>query len=163
MCTACIQAKHTQQIIKVKNKRTTQPFELRYSNVCGPFSMPTIAGHHDYILFIHDYTRFTSVSVLSEKKSNICTSTHQSFQPQVNSIGSKVNQFRADHGRRQYENKTFHQVLAAGGTIKEPFPIYTHHEYTVVRLVFPIWPRMTVYEKIQLHTWIWYYNRLVDR
>ena len=34
MCTACIQAKHKQKIIKVKTKRTTKPFELIHSEVC---------------------------------------------------------------------------------------------------------------------------------
>ena len=53
MCTACIQAKHKQKIIKVKTKRTTKPFELLHSDMCGPFSMPTSTGHRYYILFIN--------------------------------------------------------------------------------------------------------------
>jgi len=80
MYTACIQAKHKQKIIKVKTKRTTKPFELIHSNVCGPFSTPTSAGHRYYILFIDYYTRYTSVWVLPDKKSKTCTSAYQSFQ-----------------------------------------------------------------------------------
>jgi len=45
MCIACIQAKHKQKINKVKTKRTTKAFELIHSDVCGPFSTPTSAGH----------------------------------------------------------------------------------------------------------------------
>jgi len=80
MCTACIQAKNKQKIIEVKTKRTTKPFELVHSDVCGPFSMPTTAGHRYYILFIDDYTRYTSVWVLPDKESKTCTSAYQSFQ-----------------------------------------------------------------------------------
>jgi len=73
MCTACIQAEHKQKIVRVKTKHTTKPFELIHSDVCGPFSTPTSAGHRYYILFINDYTRYTSVWVLPDKKSNTCT------------------------------------------------------------------------------------------
>jgi hypothetical protein len=48
MCTACIQAKHKQKLIKVKTKRTTKPFELVHLDVGGAFSMPTAAGHYYY-------------------------------------------------------------------------------------------------------------------
>jgi len=33
----------------------------------------------------------------------------------------------------------------------------------IVRPYIRIWPRMRVYEKIRLHTWMWSYNRVVDR
>ena len=32
-----------------------------------------------------------------------------------------------------------------------------------VRSYIRIWPCMRVYEKIRLHTWMWYYNRVVGR
>jgi hypothetical protein len=80
MCTACIKAKHQQEMIKVKSKRTTKIFELVHSEVCGPFSTPTSTGHRYYILFNQDYTRYTSVWVITDKKSITCTSVYQSFQ-----------------------------------------------------------------------------------
>jgi hypothetical protein len=90
MCTACIQAKHKQKIIKVKTKHTTKPFELVHSNVCGPFSMPTSACHHYYILFINDYTGYTSFWVLPDKKSKTWTSAYQSFEARVDSMRYKI-------------------------------------------------------------------------
>jgi hypothetical protein len=107
MCTACIEAKHKQKIIKVKTKRTTKPFELIHSDVCGSFSTPTSAGHHYYILFIDDYTRYTSIWVLPDKKSKTCTSAYQSFQAQVDSMGYEVERFRCDNGRGEYTIMTF--------------------------------------------------------
>jgi len=116
MCTAYIQAKHKQRIINVKTKRTTKPIELVHSDVCGLFSTPTSAGHHYCILFIDDYTCYTSVSVLPDKKSKTCTWAYQSFQARVDSMGYKVKRFWCYNCRGEYNNKTFRQVFAACGT-----------------------------------------------
>ena len=78
MCTACIQAKHKHKIIKVKTKHTTKQLELVHSDVCGPFSTPTRAGHRFYILLINDYTRYIFVWALPDKKSKTCTSAYHS-------------------------------------------------------------------------------------
>jgi len=107
MCTACIQAKHKDKIIKVNTKCTTKPFELVHSDVCGQFSTPTSAGECYCILFIDDYTRYTSVWVLPDNKSNTSTSAYQSFQARVDSMGYKATQLRCDNGRGEYDNKTF--------------------------------------------------------
>jgi len=126
MCTSCIQAKRKQKIINVKTKHTTKPFELIHSDVCGRFSTPTSAGHHYYILFIDHYTRYTSIWVLPDQKSNTCTSAYQSDQARVDSMGYEVKQFRCDTGRGEYLNKTFRLVLASRGTTYEPCPPYAH-------------------------------------
>ena len=76
MWTACIQAKHQQEIIKVKTKGITKPFEPRHSDVCGPFSMPTSTGHCHHILSIDGYTRYTFVCVLRDMISKTCTSAY---------------------------------------------------------------------------------------
>ena len=53
------------------------PFILVHSDVCGPFSTPTSASHCYYILqFIDDYTCYTIVWVLPDKKSKTCTSAY---------------------------------------------------------------------------------------
>jgi len=38
-----------------------------------------------------------------------------------------VKRFQCDNGRREYDNKTFRQVLAARGTTYEPCPPYTQN------------------------------------
>ena len=55
MCDVCVQAKHKQKFIRTKVTRTTKPFELVHSDVCGPFATPTLSGnYHYFILFIDD-------------------------------------------------------------------------------------------------------------
>jgi hypothetical protein len=43
-------------------------------------------------------------------------------------MGYEVKRFRCDHGRREYDNKTFQLVLAARGTTYKPCPPYAHHK-----------------------------------
>jgi hypothetical protein len=128
MCTVCIQAKHKQKFIKVPVKRTTKPFELVHSDVCSPFSTPTLGDNRYYILFIDDYTRYTSVWLLPTKKAKTCTSAYQSFQAGVDSMGYEIKRFRSDKGRGEYDNKTFRYVLVARGTTYEPCSPYAHHK-----------------------------------
>jgi hypothetical protein len=77
-----------------------------------------------YILFIDDYTWYTSVWLLRNIKPNTCTSTYQAFQARVDSMGNEIKGFRCDNGREEYDNKTFRYVLAAHGTTHEPCPPY---------------------------------------
>jgi len=135
MCTVCIQAKHIQKSIKVPVKRTTKPLELVHSDVCGPFSTPTLGDNRYYILFIDDYTRYTSVWLLPIKKAKTCTSTYQSFQARVDSMGYEIERFRCDNGLGEYDNKTFRYVLAARGTTYEPCPPYARHKIGVAERI----------------------------
>ena len=90
MCTVCMQAKHKQRFIKVPGKGTTKPFELVHSDVCGPFSTPTFGDNRYYILFIEDYTWYTFVWLLRNKNAETCTSTSQSFQARLYSMGYEI-------------------------------------------------------------------------
>jgi len=122
------EAKHKQRFIRVPVKRTTKPFELVHSDVCSPFSTPTLEDNRYYILFIDDYTRYTSVWLLPNMKAKTCTSAYQSFQARVDSMGYEIMRFRCDNGWGEYDNKTFRYVLVARGTTYEPCPPYAHHK-----------------------------------
>jgi len=128
MCTVCIQAKLKQRFIQVPVKRTTKPFQLVHSDVCSPFSTLTFGDNRYYILFIDDYTRYTSVWLLPNKQAETCTSAYQSFQAPVDSLGYEIKRFRCDNGQGEYDNKTFRYVLMARGTTHEPCPPYAHHK-----------------------------------
>jgi len=128
MCTVCIQAKHKGRLIRVPVKCTTKHFELVNSDVCCPISTPTFGANRYYIPFIHDYTRYTSVWQLPNKTAEPCTSALKSFQAQVNSLWYKFEQFWWDHGRWEYDHKTFWSDLMVRGTAYEPWPLYAQHE-----------------------------------
>jgi len=140
MCTVCIQAKHKQKFIKVPVKSTMKPFELVHWDVCGPFSTPTFGDNRYYILFIDDYTRYTSVWLFPNKRAKTCTSAYQSFQAWVDSMGYEIKQLRCDNGQGEYEIETFRYVLAARGTTYRPCPPYAHHKNVVAELVLATGP-----------------------
>jgi len=133
MCTVCIQAKHKQKFIKVPVKHTTKPFELVNSDMCGPFSTPTLGDNRYNILFIDDYTRYTSVWQLTNKKGKSCTSAYQSFQAQVDSMGYEIKRFQCDNGWGEYSNETFRYVLVAHGITYKLFPPYAHPKNGVAK------------------------------
>ena len=135
MCTVCIQAKHKQNLIRVTVKGTSKPFELVHSDVCGPFSTPTFGGNKHFILFVDNYTRFTFVWMLPDKKSETCTTAYKAFQARVAAMGqgNQIKRFRCDNGRGEYDNKTFRSVLTTSGTTYEPCPPYSHHKKKSLR------------------------------
>jgi hypothetical protein len=137
MCTVCIQAKHKQRFIKVPVKRTMKPFQLVHSDVCSPFFTPTFGDNRYYILFIDDYTRYTSLWLLPNKNAETCTSAYQSFQARVDSMGYEIKRFRCDNGQGENNNKTFRYVLAARGTTYEPCPPYAHRKNRVAKRMIP--------------------------
>jgi len=132
MCTAFIQAKHKQKIIKLKTKRTTMLFEHIHSDVYEPFSRPTTAGHHYYLLIITNYPCYTSVWVLPDTNSKTCTSAYQSFQARVDARRYEGEKCRCDNGCIEYCNETFQLALTAWGTTYQPCLPYAHHWNGVV-------------------------------
>jgi hypothetical protein len=80
MCTVCIQVKHKQRLIRVPVKSSTKPLELQHFDVCSPFSTATFGVNRYYILFIDNYTRYTSIWLLLNNKAETYTYAYQSFQ-----------------------------------------------------------------------------------
>jgi hypothetical protein len=130
ICDVCTQAKHKQKFIRTKVRRVTKPYELVHSDTCGPFGTPTKAGHLHYILFIDDYTRWTTVYLLPDKKQETCIAAYQHFQAKVDAYnkGYKIKRFRCDNGRGEFDNKLFRILLASRGTALEFCPPYAHHK-----------------------------------
>jgi len=81
--TVCIQAKHKQRFIRAPVKLTLKPFKLVHSDVWDPFSTSTFGDNRHYILFIDDYTRYTSLWLLPNAIAKTCMSAYQSFQARV--------------------------------------------------------------------------------
>jgi hypothetical protein len=131
-CTVSIQAKHKQRFVTVPVKRTTKPFELVHCDVCGPFSTPTFRDNRRYLLFIHDYTRYTFVWLLTHKQGNTCTSAYQSYQARVDSMRYGMKRFKCDNSQGEYNNKTFRFVLATRGNTNSPCRPNPHHKNGVV-------------------------------
>jgi len=90
LCTVCIQAKHKQKLVEVPVKSTMKLFELVHSDVCSPYLTPTFGEKRQYIIFINNYRKFTWGWPLRTRNAETCTSTYQSTEARVDSIGYEM-------------------------------------------------------------------------
>ena len=61
-------AAHDDTYINVNIRcRSTQPFEIMYSDVSGIVPVSSIGESHYYVIFIHDFTRMTWILFIKEK------------------------------------------------------------------------------------------------
>jgi len=81
-----------------------------------------------YILFFDDYTRWTTVYLLPDKKQETCIAAYQHYQAKVDARGYNIKRFRCDNGRGEYDNRLFRMLLATRGTALEFCPPYAHHK-----------------------------------
>ena len=82
ICDICIQAKHKDRPLRIAVKRTTQPFELIHSDVCGPFKHSALGTYRYYIIFVCDYTRWAEIFLLPGTKSEWCSSAFITLRSQ---------------------------------------------------------------------------------
>jgi len=107
ICKVCIQAKLKRKIICVPVQRTTTPFELVHSDLCGPLAVRLSGSAQYFMVYIDDYFRHTESTVLPDKCAEICTAAFQWFQAKVDGWGYDIQRFRSDNGSGEYNNKTF--------------------------------------------------------
>jgi len=72
LCEVCMLAKHQRKIIWVPVQYTTTPFELVHSDTCGPFTIESFVKALYFIIFVDDYSRYTHVYILCDKKAETC-------------------------------------------------------------------------------------------
>jgi hypothetical protein len=127
-CDTCIQAKHQQKFQRsVPSTRSTVPFELIHSDLCGPLNH-SVGGASYYIVYIDDCTRWTEVYPLIGKTAAEITAKFQHFKAWVETQGRRIKRFRCDNGRGEYNNALFLEILASSGITYEPAPPYTQHK-----------------------------------
>jgi hypothetical protein len=57
-CATCLAGKQRHEDIPCfRTNRATQPLELVYTDVCGPFCTKSLSGARYFLLFIDDYSR----------------------------------------------------------------------------------------------------------
>jgi len=112
ICEVCIQAKLKRKIIRVPVQRTTTPFELVHSDLCGVCAVRSSGGAWYFIVYIDDYSRHAEITILPDKCAETCTAAFQWFQAKVDGWGYDIQRFRSDNGSGEYNNKTFRSILA---------------------------------------------------
>jgi len=127
LCLTCVHTKQQQHVIGTKTSRTSTPFELVHSDICGPMKQ-CIGGVQYYIIYIDDCTRYTEVYFLITKTAEEISAKFQHYQAGVEKQGFNIKRFRSDNGSGEYKNSTFLGLLAEKGITFEPSPLYTQHK-----------------------------------
>ena len=128
-CITCVQAKQQRSYNRKPVEKTTQPFHLLHSDLCGPLAL-SHSGYRYFILYIDDFSRSTWVYFLRSKKAEEAVSVFQQFQAMVDTQypAYTIRRFRCDNGRGEYDNTFFRGILHVRGISFEPSPPYTQHK-----------------------------------
>jgi transposase InsO family protein len=127
-CEVCIKAKQKRKIVRIPVKPTTTPYELVHSDVCGAFATPSLGGKRYFIVFVDDFSRYTEVFLLADKRAETCTAAFQQYQAKAKARGFDVKRFRCDNGKGEYDNNLFRSILRINGISFEPSPPYAQHK-----------------------------------
>jgi transposase InsO family protein len=127
LCQTCIQTKQQQRVAHTQSSRTSVPFELIHSDLCGPIK-GSIGGNQYYIVYIDDCTRYTEVYFLVTKSAEEISAKFQNYQAWVEARGFHIKRFRCDNGSGEYNNSMFLGLLGEKGIAYEPAPPYTQHK-----------------------------------
>jgi len=127
LCPTCVHTKQQQHVIRTKASRTSTPFELVHSDLCGPMKH-SIGGAQYYIIYIDDCTRYTEVYFLITKTAEEISAKFQHYRAWVEAQGFHIKRFRSDNGSGEYSNSVFLGLLGEKGITFEPSPPYTQHK-----------------------------------
>ena len=74
VCEGCLYRKISHKSFSPSSTNITKPLQLVHSDLCGPFSIPSMSGATYFITFIDNTTRFTVLSPSPLLKLNISQS-----------------------------------------------------------------------------------------
>ena len=133
LCESCIRAKATHALPKTSTTsgRTVKtPLELVHSDVCGPFSQPSLTQDLYYVVFVDDYTHYMAVYPVKQKSDVYeCARSYflQSERFFHNRGGYKPVTFRTDNGG-EYMSSQLQQFLKAQGITHQTTVAYNSHQ-----------------------------------
>ena len=133
ICEACARGKATRSLPK---KSTTDsitvraPLELVHSDVCGPFSQPSLTDDRYFVVIVDDYTHYMTVYPIAAKSAvPVCISdfilrAERFFH---NRGGYRVVTLRSDNGG-EYMSSRFDDYLANRGITHQTTVPYNSHQ-----------------------------------
>ena len=123
-CEHCIVGKQTRKPNSAPaNHRAKEHLELIHSDLAGPMSCLSLGGAKYFLLFIDDFTRYTTVYMLKSKAEVV--GKFREYKALVETYHSKkIKRFRSDGGG-EYTSYEFDQLLKDSGITREKTAPYS--------------------------------------
>jgi hypothetical protein len=67
VCEPCVLGKQTRKPFLASSRESSGPFDLIYTDVCGPMQTKTPRGNRYFVSFIDDYSRCAGIQPLENK------------------------------------------------------------------------------------------------
>jgi len=103
--------------------RASEPLELIHSDLAGPMSTNSLGGARYFLLFIDDFSRYTTVYTIKQKSEVIIHFQHFKAKWE-NQLSLRIKRFRSDGGG-EYSSKAFTQLLDDSGIVREQTAPYS--------------------------------------
>ena len=112
-CEICPIGKQSRPPFKISSTRASEVLELIHSDLCGPFSVPSLNGKKYFLTFTDDYSRFTHTYFLESKDQNFPAFTK--YYTKVTTQHCKnIKALKSDNGG-EYSNQRFTEFCENSG------------------------------------------------
>lgn len=154
-CEGCQYGKQHKFSFNERKNKETLPGTVIYSDICGPFSQPSIGGARYFILFKDSYTGYRQVKFLTHKSDAL-----HFFKDYVNlckqKFGHTVKTLHVDNGS-EYSNNDFQNYLSKNGITMETTAPYTPEQNSRaerdMRTIVECARTMIYSKNLPLHLW----------
>jgi transposase InsO family protein len=117
VCNGCTLGKYAKTSYPSRDDRAKGILELIHSDICGPFSSPSLRGFRYYVIFIDDHSRKTWLFFMKSKDEVL--SKFVEFKALVeNQTSKKIKALRSDNGG-EYISNPFRDLCAKEGIKRE--------------------------------------------
>nr|KYP39567.1 Retrovirus-related Pol polyprotein from transposon TNT 1-94 [Cajanus cajan] len=123
-CESCMLGKQARNPFKVHlETRSKDVLEVIYTDVCGPFEVPSLGGNRYFITFIDDFSKRIWLFLLGRKSEAF--NCFVQFKKLVEKQSGKVIKILRSDGGGEYNNGEFASFYKKEGIIHEIVPPYT--------------------------------------
>jgi hypothetical protein len=127
ICDVCIKSKQTQKFPRQPAARSTIPFKLVHSDLCGELDISQ--GRTRYCIFyIDDCTRHVTTYYPTSKTKEEINEKFEHYLVWMKAQDYQMKRFRYDNGTGEYRNSMMIATLAREAIQFEPVPPYSQHK-----------------------------------